>query len=119
MGNTVTVKRLTDYNYDPIYGRVPPGNDWITVTVTPSTLAEPSTGTALITPDSDLREIGMRVNPSGIPGKWVVSGMHQLGDWDGHPGTQYKWQALTEVAANAFMDRVFGPEQSVQPELLQ
>jgi len=119
VGNKVAIKRSTDYNYDPVFGRVPPGYDEITVTVTPSSLVEPSTGTALISPDSDLREIGMRVRPDIASDEWLIHGMYQVGDWDGHPGTQYTWQLLGEAAANAFLNRVFGPEQSVQPELPQ
>lgn len=78
VGNSVAIKRSTDYNYDPVFGRTPPGYDEITVTVTPSSSAEHSVGTELMPSDSDLREIGMRVRPGFAPNEWLMHGMHQL-----------------------------------------
>lgn len=117
IGNTVAIKRSTSYNYDPVFGRIPPGYDEITVAVTPNSSTDILAGTTLVSPGSDLREVGMRVRPNLTPDEWLVHGRYQAGDWDGHPGSQYKWEPLDEATASIFLDRVFGSERSIKSEL--
>lgn len=111
VGNVVEFSRITDFDYDRRLGSGL-GFDEFHVVLTPSTPAEPAITTEVVKADRELRKIGIRARPNVVlDDPWLLHGMHREGEGDSHPGCEYKWQSIGEAAANAFLDKVFGPEE--------